>query len=127
MQFRNRCLEAHGMLIVTGDISGSSCASTIFIQCFVHRLQDLGISSHAKIIIGAPDRDSLVLVRHVRLREFLRKAIDVVEVAVRLILMLLVQLGIVKLLVIELDGILVVGSRVLGRLTGRFDMLRIWH
>lgn len=39
-------------------------------------------------------------------REFLCEAIDVVKVAVRLVLVLLIQLGIVEGLVIELGGIL---------------------
>lgn len=90
------------MLIVTGYISGSSCSSTIFIQSVVHSLQDLRISAHSQIIIGAPDRDSLILVGHMGAGELFGEAIDVVEVAVGLVLMLLVQFGIVEAFVVEL-------------------------
>lgn len=53
--------------------------------------------------------------------ELFGEAIDVVEVAIRLVLVLLVEFGIVEALVIEFWGIFVVGG-----LGGGFAMLMIW-
>ena len=54
--------------------------------------------------------------------KLLGKTIDVVEVAVGLVLVLLVQFGIVEFLVVELGSILVVAG-----LVGGFTMLGIWN
>jgi len=74
----------------------------------VHGLQDLRVSSHAEIVVGAPDRDSLVLVGHMGAGKFLGQAIDVVKITVGLVLVLLVKLSIEIYFVIEF------GSFVLG-------------
>jgi len=84
----------------------------------MHSFQNLGVSAHAEIVIGTPDGDFLVLVVLMSAGKLLGETVDVVEVAVGLVLVLLVQLGLVESLVIEL------GSFVLGR-TDRLDLLRI--
>ncbi len=106
------------MLIVSGDIPSSSCSSSVFIESLVHGLQDLRVSAHAKIVVGAPDSNSLILVGHVSARKLFGKTINVVEVAVGLVSVLLVELSSVESLVVELGGF------VLGW-TSRLDMLRI--
>ena len=110
------------MLVVAGDVSGSACARTIFIESFVHGLQDLRIASHSQIIVGAPNRNSFLLAGHMGSGEFLGEAIDVVEVAVGFVFVLLVQLMIVELLIIEFCSILMLR---MGWLASRFAMLRI--
>jgi hypothetical protein len=82
----------------------------------MHSLQNIWVLSHAKIIIGTPDRNSLILVRHVGLGKFLGQPIDVIEVAVGLILVLLVKFGIVESLVVEF------GSRAVGWLADWFGL-----
>lgn len=67
----------------------------------MHRLQHGWVTAHAKVVIGAPNRD-LVLGRFfVGSREFLGQSVDVVEVAVGLVLVLLVQLALIVRLVVE--------------------------
>ena len=87
---------------MAGDVASASCARAICIQSLMHGLQDFRVSTHTQIVVGAPDRYSLVALGHVGLREFLSKAIDVVEVSVGLVLMLLLKFSIVKALIIEL-------------------------
>lgn len=91
------------MLIVPRDVAGSSCSSAIGVKSLMHRLQNLRIAAHSKVVIGAPDRDTLFLRGHVSTREFLGETVDVVEVAIGLVLVLLVQLGLVEALIVELD------------------------
>lgn len=71
----------------------------------MHGLQDLRVSTHSKIIIGAPDRDLLVLGAEMSSWELLGQTIDVIEVAVRLVLVLLVQLGSIKSLIVKLRSL----------------------
>jgi hypothetical protein len=118
MQFRKCSLQANGVLVVARDIPGSSCTGSVFVESFMHGLQDLGVPAHAKIVIGTPDGDFLVLVVLMSAGELLSETVDVIEVAVGLVLVLLVQLGLVESLVIEL------GSLVLDRTDG-FDLLRV--
>lgn len=67
----------------------------------MHSLQDLWVSTHPKVVIGAPDSDALILGILVRLRKLLGQAVDVVEVSVGFVLVLLVQFSVVETLVIE--------------------------
>ena len=106
------------MLVVARDIPGSACTGSVFVEGFVHGLQDLRTFAHAEVIVGAPDGDSLVLVGHVSAGKLFGETVDVVKIAVGLVLVLLVELGIVEALVVELGGF------VLDRTDG-FDMLRI--
>ena len=99
------------MLVVAGDVAGTACSRAICVQCFVHGLEDLWVSTHTKVVIGAPDSHSFVASSHVRLRKFLRESIDVVEVAVGLVFMLFIKLGIVEILVVE---------------SGHFGDVRLW-
>lgn len=89
------------MLVVARNVSGSSSASSILIQTPMHSLQDLLISSHSEVIVGAPYSHTLVLLVLVGLRKLLGQTIDIVEIPVRLVLALLLKLGIVETLVIE--------------------------
>ena len=70
----------------------------------MHGLQDMPISAHPEVIVGAPDRDSLLLCRHMSTRKFFGKAIDVVEVPVRLVLVLLVEFVVVEMFVVKTWG-----------------------
>lgn len=106
---------------MTGDISRSACSSTIFIQRLVHGLQDLRVAAHAQVIIGAPDRDSFRLVGHMRAGKLLCKTVDVIEVAVGLVFVLLIEFLIVEFLVIEFGSVLMV----VAGLTAWFAMLGI--
>jgi hypothetical protein len=90
------------MLVVSRDVSGSASTGSVFFKSFMHSLQDLRVSAHAKVIIGAPHGDSLILVGHVSAGKLFGETVDVVEVAVGLILVLLVKLRIVESLVVEL-------------------------
>jgi hypothetical protein len=107
------------MLVVARDIPGSSCTGSVFVKSFMHSLQNLGVSAHAEIVIGTPDGDFLVLVVLVSAGELLGETVDVVEVAIGLVLVLLVQFGLVESLVIELGSFVLDG-------TDRLDLLRIW-
>jgi len=106
------------MLIVARDIPGSACTGSIFIEGFVHGLQDFWVSAHAEVVVGAPDGDALILVGHVSAGKLFGETIDVVEIAVGLVLVLLVELGIVESLVVELGSFVLDG-------TDGFDMLRV--
>lgn len=70
----------------------------------MHGLQNVLVATHAEVIVGAPDGDSLFLCRRMCARELLGKSIDVVKVTVRLVLVLLVELVVVEFLVIETWG-----------------------
>ena len=118
MQFRKCCFQANCMLVVARDIPGSSCAGSVFIKSFMHSLQNLGVSAHAEIVVGTPDGDFLVLVVLMSAGKLLGETVDVVEVAVGLVLVLLVQLGLVESLVIELGSFVLDG-------TDGLDMLRV--
>jgi hypothetical protein len=76
----------------------------------VHGLQNVGVATHTQIVVGAPNRHTLLLGCHVSAWELLRQTVDVVEVAVRLVLMLLLQLIVVEAFIIELAN--VVGRRI---------------
>ena len=119
MQIRKCGLQANGMLVVARNIPGSSCTGSVFVKSFMHGLQNLGIPAHAEIVVGTPDGDFLVLVVLVGAGELLGETVDVVEVAVGLVLVLLVQLGLVESLVIELGSFVLDG-------TDGLDLLRIW-
>ena len=70
----------------------------------LHSLQDYRISTHTKIVVGAPNLDFIGDLRGVGRRETGREAVDVVKVTVRLVLMLLVKLLLVELFVVEAAG-----------------------
>ena len=70
----------------------------------LHSLQDYRISTHTKIVVGAPNLDFIGNLRGVGRRETGCKAVDVVEVTVRLVLVLLVELLLVELFVVEAAG-----------------------
>ena len=72
----------------------------------MHGFQDLGIAAHSEIIIGAPYCDSLVLVGHVGLWEFLGQTIDIIEVAVGLVFVLLFEFGTVEFFVVEFRSLM---------------------
>ena len=78
------------MLIVAADIAGAASPSSVSVKSLVHGVQDVSVATHAEVVIGAPDCDSFVLLRHVGTREFLGQAVDVVEVAVGFVGMFLV-------------------------------------
>src|SRR5579862_3480566 len=104
MEFSNGFFESHGMLIVTRNVSSSTRTGPILVKGFMHSLQDLRIAAHSEIIIGAPHSDTLINVRHMRLGKFFGQAIDIVEVAVGLILVLLIKLGIIEGLVVKFNS-----------------------
>ena len=89
------------MLVVTGDVAGTASAGTIGVQGFMHRLQNLRVTAHAQVVVRTPDRDPLVPGCHVGLRKLLSEAIDIVEVAIGLVFVLLVQLGIVEAFIVK--------------------------
>lgn len=97
------------MLVVPRDVSGATGAGAVLVEGLVHLAQDIGVAAHAQVVIGAPDGDPLLLAGHVGAGELLGQAVDVVEVAVGLVLVLLLELGIVVGLVVELcvgvDGV----------------------
>lgn len=70
----------------------------------MHSIENMLVAAHAKVIVGAPDSHTFLRHRHMSTRKLLRKAVDVIEVAIRFVLVLLVELILVKLLVIELGG-----------------------
>jgi hypothetical protein len=109
VELGNGALEFHRMLVVARDVPGTTGAGAVLVEGLVHPAQDVGVAAHAEIVVGAPDGDALVLVGHVGAGELLGQAVDVVEVAVGLVLVLLVELGIVVGLVVELcvgvDGV----------------------
>lgn len=59
------------------------------------------VPTHAKVVVGAPDGDALLWDRHMRTRELFRQSIDVIEVAVRFVLVLLVQLIVIETIIVE--------------------------
>lgn len=102
VQVGQALFESDGMLVVTRDVSCTASTSTIHIQGLMHGLQDMLVAAHAEVVVGAPDGDLLLGGGHVCSRELFGHAVDVVEVTVRLVLVLLVQLVGVELLVVEL-------------------------
>lgn len=109
MKFGNRGLQAYSMLIVAGDISGSTGTCAVFIKRGMHSLQNLRIPTHPQIIVGTPNRDPLILVAHMSAGKFLGQAIDVVEVAIGLVLVFLLKLGIVEFLIVKVGTVAVRG------------------
>jgi len=89
VQLGKRILQGDGVLVVARDVPGTTGTGTVGIQGTVHGLQNLRIAAHAEIVIRAPDRHTLLLRGGVGPREFLGQPVDVVEVAVRLVLVLL--------------------------------------
>jgi hypothetical protein len=105
VQLCDRLLKTNSMLVVTRNVPSATSASTVHVQSLVHLVQDFRVLSHSEVIVRAPHRNLLFLGSHVGLREFLRKTVDVVEVAVTLVLVLLVQLVLVEGLVIEASSL----------------------
>ena len=101
VKLRNGRLEVDGMLVMSRYIPCASSAGSVLIESFVHSLQDFWVSSHPEIIIRAPHGNPFVFGRHVCSRELLSKPIYVVEVAVGLILVLLIQLGVIKVFIVK--------------------------
>ena len=101
MQFRNGVFQSHCVLVVAGNISSSSSTSSVIIKGLVHGLQDVWVAAHAEVVVGTPHCHFLLLVGQMGARELLCHAIDVVEVAVRLVLVLLVELIVVEALIVE--------------------------
>jgi len=97
-------LKSDRMLVVAGDVAGASRPGTVIVQRAVHGLQHLRIAAHAEIVVGAPHRHTLLRRGRVGAGELLRKTVDVVEVAVRLVLVLLLQLAAVEAFVVEAGG-----------------------
>lgn len=93
------------MLVMTRNIPCSTSSSSIFIKGLMHSLQHLWVASHAEIIIGTPHGDPLTLVCHVGLRKLLCETIDVIEIAIRFVLMLLLDFRIVETIVVEFGSI----------------------
>ena len=104
MKFGQSVLQLHGVLVVTRDVTGTTSASSVCFQSLVHGLQDLAVASHAKVVIGAPDGHALLGGGSVGAGKFLGQTVDVVEVAVRLVLVLLLQFAIVKGVVVKSGG-----------------------
>jgi hypothetical protein len=101
VEFSNGRLQGYGMLVVSGDVPSSTGTGAIRIKSLMHGLDHLGIAAHTKVVIGAPHSHTLVGVLGVGFGEFLGQTVDVVEVAVRLVLVLLVELGLVEALVVK--------------------------
>ena len=89
------------MLVVARDITGPSGAGSIGIQCLMHGLQNLGVSTHTQVIVRAPDRNPLIAGCHVGLWKLLGEAVDVIEIPVRFVLVFLFEFGIVESFVVK--------------------------
>lgn len=114
MQLGEGLLQSDSVLVVARDVTGTARARSVGIQCLVHGIQNLLVASHAEVVIGAPDSHTLFGRRSVGTRELLGETVDVVEIAVRLVLVLLLKLRIVKALVI----VRLVGRRIGGTAEG---------
>ena len=68
----------------------------------LHAFNKNWASTHSKIIIGTPNRDFILRTSSVGTGELLGQTVDVVEVAITLIFVLLLQLMIVKRFIIKL-------------------------
>ena len=102
VKLRQSLLQGHGVLIVSRNVSGPASSSSVHVESFVHGFEDVLVATHTQVIVGAPDRDSFVLGGHVGSWKFLGQTVDVVEVAVGLVSMLLVQLRVVVTLIVKL-------------------------
>lgn len=67
----------------------------------LHGFEDNRVVSHAEVIVGAPNLDLILDILGVGKWEFVRKPINIVEVAVRLVLVLLLELCCEKMVVVE--------------------------
>jgi hypothetical protein len=113
------------VLIMARDVSGTSSTSSIVIKRLMHRLQDERVTSHAKVIIGAPDCNLVFSRFLVGARKLFSQPIDVVEITVRLVLVLLVQFIVVEPLIVE-SGCGCSGRNIhVGRLRGRWLLGRM--
>ena len=90
------------MLVVTRNVASTTSASTVHVKCLVHLLQNLRVSAHTEVVVGAPNSDLVLGGVLVSARELLGQTVDVVEVAVRLVFVLLIQFALVVRLVIEM-------------------------
>lgn len=89
------------MLVVAGDVARATSAGPVSIERLVHRLQHLRIAAHAQIVVRAPDRHALLRGGRVGPRKLLGEPVDVVEVAVRFVLVLLLQFAVVERTIIK--------------------------
>lgn len=105
MEFGQSSLEFNSMSVVARDVARATSTSTVFVQSLVHLLQDLGVAAHAEVVVSAPNGDTLLLVGHVGAGKLLGQAVDVVEVAVGLVLVLLIELRGIKGVVVELGEV----------------------
>jgi len=76
------------------------------IKNILHSLENDGIVAHPKIIISAPNFNLILDAAGMSDGEFGCETIDVIEIAVRFVLVLLVELTDVKLLIVKASMVL---------------------
>ena len=89
------------MLVVTGNVACTSSTGSVVVECIVHTLQHMRVTTHTEIVIGTPDGHSVLRGGHMCPRKLLGQTVDIVEVAVGLVLELFVQLASVEALIVE--------------------------
>jgi len=93
-------LESQMKSAVSGNVAGTTGTGTILAQSGLHGLDHDRVLGHAQVIVRAPDSDLVLGPGSVGARELLGQPVDVVEEAVGLVLMLLVELGLVGSLIV---------------------------
>lgn len=94
-------LESQVVGAVTSNVASASSTSAILAEGGLHGLDDDGVLAHAEVVVRAPHGDLVLGLCGVGARELLSQAVDVVEEAVGLVLVLLVQLLLVGGLVVK--------------------------
>jgi hypothetical protein len=122
MKLCNGGFQRYCMLVVARDVPSASSTRAVSFQSLVHGLQHLRVAPHAEIVVGAPNGHLLLLGSHVSARKFLSEAINVVEVAVRFILVLLVKFIVIKAFVVKVRSLWGRRDRGMGVRSGR-DLL----
>lgn len=100
---KNSELVLEGKMVgtVASNVAGASSTSAVLAEGGLHGLDDDGVLAHAEVVVRAPDGDLVLGLCGVGARELLGQAVDVVEEAVGLVLVLLVQLLLVGGLVVK--------------------------
>ncbi len=101
MKLSNGLLDGLDVSIVAGNVTCTTSASAVLVQGFLHSLENSGVAAHVLVVIGAPNSDLVGLGRQMTLGSISGETIDVVEVAVRLVGVLGLELIVVEALIME--------------------------
>ena len=81
VQIRQFFLQEHMIVVRAADVAGAASTGTAFVQRLCHGGDDVGMLTHAEVVVGAPDRDIALAcrARMTRARKIAARACNIHE------------------------------------------------